>query len=386
MPIKYRKLLYLLQLEEYETERFFAWLMKNKINLLEERKGKLTTTFRVSVTYLISRITGIFLTEEKSVGLANEIVNPFFAILEEVIVVLAQFKLLMFPSLIRIVITGSYGKTTFKEILTSVLESKYSVLKTPGNINTGIGIALLVLRKLGGRTKIMISEAGAYKRGEIKKICQLVRPGFGVITIFGLMHLERFGTFENLKKTKMELGEFVEKEKLFLPSKDQEFIDFTKTVVEICKQLGVDRETTEAKLRDFSPPEHRLVEFPVKSGLKMIDDSYNSNPLGFKRAINCFKNYPGYQKIIVTPGMIELGDRQDEQNSLLAKKAAEVVDIFVIVGRTNRNSLIKGVKMARRKTKLIEVDHFQDYEHAVSRFLKLPAVILLENDLPDNYF
>lgn len=383
-----RKLLYLFQLEEYQTERYFSWLKKNTIEKLEERKNKLRFTGRIVLTALISFIFLPFLGEKRALGTANILLSYFFNFLEEIIVSLAKIKLKFFPSLIKIVITGSYGKTTFKEVLSFVLESKYSVLKTPENINTRIGIALLILKKLKSHHQVMIVEAAAYQPGDIKKICQLVQPSFGIITIFGLMHLERFKTITSIRKTKSEIIPFIrDKGNLFLPKKFHQFIDFQKTILTISQKLGISPLLAKKRLKNFKNPPHRLIEKKINSKIVILDDTYNSNPLGFQKALEKLNSYKDYQKIVVTPGMIEFGEKQYSLNYKLANLAAKTVDIFVIIGETNKRALLNGAKKEKRNNlKIILCKKDEAWEKTVSSFLRPPTVVLLENELPDHYF
>jgi len=386
--MRIRKLLYLLQLEEYQTERYFAWLKKNTLEKLEERKNKLRLTGRIVLTTLTSFVFLPLLGEVKAVGYANILLSYLFNFFEEIIVWLAKIKLKFFPSLVKIVITGSYGKTTFKELLSFVLESKYSVLKTPENINTRIGIALLILKKLNSHHQVVVIEAAAYQAGDIKKICQLIQPSFGIITIFGLMHLERFKTASSIKKAKSEIIPFIKnKENLFLPKKFHQFIDFQKTVSTISQKLGIPPSLVKKRLKNFKTPLHRLTEKKINAKIIILDDTYNSNPLGFQKALKKLKSYRDYQKIIVTPGMIEFGKKQYSLNYKLANLAAKIVDIFVIIGETNKRALLNGAKKEKRNNlKIILCKKDEAWEKTVSSLLRPPTVVLLENELPDHYF
>lgn len=380
----FRKLLYLLQLEEYQNDRYFDWLKKYPLQNLKEKKNKLHWTARIILTLVISFPFSLFLEDKKAIGLVNSFLAKLFKFIEEIAVFFAQIKLKFYPNLIKIVITGSYGKTTLKEMLACVLGEKYSVLKTPGNINTRIGIALLVLRQLNREHKIFIVEAAAYQKGDITKICQLIRPNFGVITSIGWMHLERFKTLENIRQTKMELASFItNKKKLFLPAKDHQIIDFVKVCLSIGRQLEISQKQIQNRIKAFTPPEHRLTIKKISRDLVYLDDSYNSNPLGFKRALDELAKYKNYQKIIVTPGIIEFGEKQYGLNEELAFESAKTGDIFVIVGETNKESLSRGAKNAKRVAFL---EKNQNYEEILAPLLRPPTVILLENELPDHYF
>lgn len=383
-----KKLLYLLQLEEYQTERYFSWLKKHPIKKLEERKNKLRWTPRVIFTLVISVLLSPFVKAERAVGFANRFLEPIFEVVEEIIVLLAKLKLKFYPHLVKIIITGSYGKTTFKEMLAYVLEAQYSVLKTPQNINTRLGIAQIIIKKLKKEHQVMIIEAGAYQEGEIRRICQLVRPSFGAVAIIGWMHLERFKTLTNIRRTKLELVPFIkDKEKLFLPPKNHQFINFRKTVVEITRQLNVSPKAAEKQFRRFTPPAHRLTAKKVNRNLIILDDTYNSNPLGFKKALKTLKSYQKYQKIVVTPGMIELGNKQFSLNKEVAKEAAAVADILVVVGETNKRALKTGAGEARKKNlRIIYLKKDESLDESLTAYLKPPTAILLENELPDHYF
>lgn len=382
---KIKKLLYLLQLEEYFTDRFNLWLKTNEIDLLKENKGKLKWTLRVKIVYFLSVIFSSLTKSERAVALSNNLIDPFFKVIIKIIVVAAKIELAFFPDLTKIIITGSYGKTTFKELLTFVLEEKYSVLKTPANKNTLIGIAQTILKGLKKSHQIFIIEAGAYKEGEIREICQLIKPSIGVITVIGWMHLERFGTIEKIRKTKYEIADFIkDKSKFFAPKIDHKFIDFEETVKEIGEILKVSKEIIEKRISQFSPPEHRLTTKTINKNLIILDDAYNSNPLGLEKALKEFDKYKNYQKIVISPGMIELGDKQFELNKIAAENVAKIADIFLVVGETNKKALTS-IASSRKNFKTIYLNKDESFEEKIQSYLRPPSVILLENDLPDHY-
>jgi len=383
-----RKLLYLLQLEEYQTDRYLSWLKKNNIGKLIENKGKLKYTLRIRLTLAIALLTFPFVGAKRSVMLANILVSVPFKIASEALYLLAMTKMHFYPNLTKIVVTGSYGKTTFKEMLSFVLETKYSVLKTVENKNTPVGISLLILKSLKKNIQVLIVEAGAYEAGEIRKICNLVKPDMGVVTVVGLMHLERFKTQENIKKAKYEIVPFISnRQNLYLPLKDDQFLNFPEVVLSISKKLDVPTRLTRQRLGKFRLPDHRLEERKINDNLTILDDSYNSNPLGFEKALKKLSQYKRSQKIIVTPGMIELGDKQAQLNQELGQKAAVVGDILVVVGKTNRKALLSGIKRAKKsKTQIVVLEKDETWSERIATLLRPPVVVLLENDLPDHYF
>ncbi|MDD3532329.1 MAG: Mur ligase family protein [Candidatus Shapirobacteria bacterium] len=382
-----KKHLYLLQLEEYQNNRYLAWLKKNNINNLKENKNQLKWTLRVSLTWLFSLPLTIFTTTTKAVAWTNSLMEKFFNLIGALVILLAKIKLGFYPNTTRIIITGSYGKTTLKEMLAWIISPYRMVLKTPNNINTPLGIAKMILTKLNRQTEVFIIEAGAYQMGDIKKICQLIKPHIGIITIIGLMHLERFDSFTRLKKTKQEIIPFIkEKNRLFLPPKDHHFIDFKTTVSKIAQDLGVSLAQIKQRLASFVWPAHRLEEKIINQQITILDDSYNSNPLGAQKALKKIKSFSKRQKIIVTPGMIEFGKKQYQINFQLGKDIGRITDIAVIIGNTNKKALLAGIRANKRKIKTITLANGQGWLTTIRPHLKPPTAILLENDLPDHYF
>ena len=381
------KYLYLLQLEEYQSNRLTDWKKKYEIENFQENKGKLKMTFRIRITAIIGKILSPIIGLHQSILLGNDLLGIIFGFSQEIIIYFAWLKLHFYPRITKIIITGSYGKTSFKEMLSWVLAEKFQILSTPGNINTRIGIARLLLTKLNKKTQVLIIEAGAYKQGEIKDICRLVKPDFGVVTIIGWMHLHRFGSLDNIRKAKLEIVPFIkDQQKLFIPETDHIFIDFEKTIIAIAKQLGLDESQIQKRIKSFEKPDHRLKITKINNLVTLLDDTYNSNPVGFARAISQLAKYKQEQKIIATPGMIDLGEKQFELNSIAAQQASKVADIFVIIGQTNKKALEDGVKKSKNnRLKVVNIEAKDNLYLCLSSYLNKPTVILHENDLPDNY-
>ncbi|MDE6717782.1 MAG: hypothetical protein K2J70_06285, partial [Muribaculaceae bacterium] len=132
--------------------------------------------------------------------------------------------------------------------------------------------------------------------------------------------------------------------------------------------------------------EHRLSMKQTPGGVTIIDDAFNSNPAGSKMAVDVLSHFIGGKRIIVTPGMIELGNRQEELNETLGRHIGENLDIAIIVGEYNRNALVKGVKSTDFNTEnLYTVDTFNDAQALLATLLKKGDTILYENDLPDTF-
>ena len=272
-------------------------------------------------------------------------------------------------------ITGSYGKTSTKHFLERVLSEKYDVLITPGSYNTTMGVIRTVRELLKPFNNIFICEMGAKQKGDIKEICDLVHPFIGIVTAVGPMHLETFKSIENVQATKFELIDSLPSTGLAVVNNDFEFCrhrevnnvrcirystlpklrgkyDFwaedisysasgtTFTVkgkdgfdlqlstrllgdcnisnliaaVIVSKELGVSSDEIIRGVAAIEPVEHRLSMKHTVSGVTILDDAFNSNPDGSRMALEVLKQFSGGKRIVVTPGMVELGHRQFEPN------------------------------------------------------------------------
>lgn len=346
------------------------------------------------------------------------------------------------PDLKIIGITGSYGKTSVKYYLTTLLKSKYNVLMTPESYNTPMGVVKTIRGSLKATDEIFVCEMGAKWVGDIKELCDIVHPHHGVITSIGPQHLESFKTLDAVKNTKFELADSLpEGGMLFLNGDDQNikdhgsdrpFISYSidsdadykafdlnvssrgtsfkvKTrdgeieefstrligrhnvlnivgAIAISHKMGIALKELRPAVRRLEGVPHRL-QLSDKGGVTIIDDAYNSNPSGTKAALEALSLFDGF-KILVTPGMVELGEKQNELNREFGKNAAAVCDYVVLVGKKQAIPIKAGLVDAKYdENKIFVADNInQALEHvyAVSSGGK-KKVVLLENDLPDNY-
>jgi UDP-N-acetylmuramoyl-tripeptide--D-alanyl-D-alanine ligase len=345
-------------------------------------------------------------------------------------------------------ITGSYGKTSTKAILGSLLEAIEPTFWTPGSINTEMGITRQIRENLKLQQRLAIIEMGAYQIGSIAKLCRLTPPDAGLVTAVGVMHLERFGGAENIYIAKCELPQAIPYEGLLVCNgdnpgarrmasehakattilyglepelghldcwmsdieatmdgttfklhwKDREYPGFTKLLgvpmlsnlvgaFAMTCALGKDPNYVIAAIRSIEPANNRLNLRKNGDGF-ILDDSYNSNPIGFVSALEVLDNLAGGRKILMTPGMVELGDIQTAENKQVALKAAEVCDLVVVVGDTNKEALLEGlVAGGLSKNQILEFENRDKaLAHLMSADFKQPQdLILIENDLPDLY-
>ena len=339
-------------------------------------------------------------------------------------------------------ITGSYGKTSSKNILNDVLNIKYNVLPSPKNFNTPSGLMITINNYLDKFNDLFIAEMGAFKKGEIKELCDFVHPTYGILTKVGEAHLESFGSRENIQSGKFELIESLPSNGVAILNKDDEWqvsydlknncrviwigienkdADVRATNIKLSpagtsfdcifkgdknkyhfetkllgqaniynilasialgKELGITIEQLQLGVKKVQPVEHRL-ELRKYYDVNLIDDSYNSNPTGAKMALDVLNLMPG-KKIIMTPGMIELGEKQYEANLEFGKQIADVCDEVILVGKEQTKPIYDGLMVKDYDEKKIHI--IDDVMKGFSLIRKLKeddTYALLENDLPD---
>lgn len=343
------------------------------------------------------------------------------------------------PSLKIIGITGSFGKTSVKYYLNTLLKAKYNVLMTPESYNTPMGVVKTIRGSLKPIHEIFICEMGAKKVGEIKEICDIVDPQDGIITSIGPQHLETFKSLDNVKKTKFELAEALPEAGLLLVNGNDENIKaynykkpyITYGVTEDCDYFAYDIQVSskgtafKVKIKDeectfktnligrhnvinivgtiamahlmgislveLKPQVRKLESVPHrlqligKNGITIIDDAFNSNPTGAKAALDTLNLFDG-TKILITPGMVELGQKEEELNKELGRQAAEVCDYIFLVGINRTKPIYDGiVEKGFDKAKVIAYDTLGEALETMYSLNEPNKYVLLENDLPDNY-
>lgn len=348
------------------------------------------------------------------------------------------------PDLRIVGITGSYGKTSTKHYLTHILQEEYSVLMTPGSFNTPMGVVRTVREHLKPYNQIFVCEMGAKQTGDIKEICDIVHPEMGIVTAVGPMHLESFKTIENVCATKFELVDSLPASGFAVVNNDfeacaarnvgnvkcvryavtnPEGADYVATNVEytpegtrfivkgpeglefeletqllgecnvsdimaavvIALHLGMKIEQIQYAVSTISQVEHRLSMKQTPGGVTIIDDAFNSNPAGSKMAVDVLSHFKRGKRIIVTPGMIELGAEQHNLNKVFGMHVGKNVDVAIVVGEYNREAITSGINEADGNAKLIIVDTFNDAQAELAKILQSGDTVLYENDLPDTF-
>ena len=358
----------------------------------------------------------------------------------------AQNKLKSMPNLKIIGITGSYGKTSSKNILSDILNVRYNALPTPRNLNTYNGLIMTVNNNMDKFTDIFIAEMGAYVKGEIKGLCDLVKPKYGILTTIGTAHLESFGSEENIISSKFELIESLPQDGFaILNGDDPKQVNYklrnkVKTIwigidnedvdVRACNikcsskgtsfdvvfsnssekysfetkllgkhnvynilagiacgvEFGITTSELQMAVKMVKPVEHRL-ELKKLGLFYQIDDAYNSNPVGAKNACEVLGMMDGV-RIVVTPGMIELGEKEAYYNKEFGKQIAAVSDYAVLIGEKRTKPIHDGLlSQGFDKDKIVV---FNDVREAYAFINSLSdgknqIFALFENDLPDTY-
>ena len=354
----------------------------------------------------------------------------------------AKARLAARPELIKIGITGSYGKTSTKFLLRDILSVKYNVLATPSSFNTTMGVTRVIREQLTGTHQVFIAEMGARHVGDIAELVDLVHPSMGLITSVGPQHLDTFGTIERIKNTKYELiaglpqngtaifakdGAICEELYARCPLADKHMPGdliaasdiavgpwgsrFTLTDVKtgetaacqtkllgehaisnllLCctaaRKLGMTLEEIAFGVARCQPVEHRLQLLDGgASGVTIIDDAFNSNPVGAKAALRVLSRFPG-RRIVITPGMVELGGEEAAFNEAFGEQMAKSVDVAILVGKRHVQPIVDGLLKAGFPQEQIHVvANLDESTKVLHSMMRAGDVVLYENDLPDNY-
>jgi UDP-N-acetylmuramoyl-tripeptide--D-alanyl-D-alanine ligase len=345
-------------------------------------------------------------------------------------------------------ITGSYGKTSTKYFTEALLEPRFRVLKTRASFNTILGVCRAINEELGTEHQFLIVEMGAYRRGEIRDMARLTRPHIGVLTAIGPQHLERFGSIETIEKAKFELLESLSPDDIavinnddprirrlatehWLPNVQRYGIDpsngpvdlaaeeithgpegLSFTLVErngtrtpaktrliglhnvsnilaaatVAKAAGVSLPEIARAIGRLQPVPHRLEVHTGPDGVTIVDDAYNSNPVGAANALDAIAEFKTGRRVLVTPGMVELGAEQDARNEEFGAKTARICDFVILVGTRQTAPIRHGLESAGFDVEHItSVRNLNDGLEALKGIVRAGDVVLFENDLPDLY-
>ncbi len=336
-----------------------------------------------------------------------------------------------------VAITGSYGKTSTKNHVAHLLAGTRAVVATPASFNNRAGLARAINENLTDGAEVFVAEMGTYGPGEIRDLCRWCPPNLAVITAIGPVHLERFGSEDEIVRAKAEITERSSTvvlnvddarlaalaDRLAGDGSGRDVVrcsavdraadvcvargDGTVTVtvagrevatdvpvdggvqptnlacaIAVALRLGVAAEQLADRLAAVRPIPNRLTSAQAPSGVLVIDDTFNSNPAGAQAALALLAAAPvSRRRVVVTPGMVELGPRQRPENEAFATAACDVATDFVVVGRTNHRALLRGAAPLRP----VVVRTREQAVTWVRTHLGPDDAVLYENDLPDHY-
>lgn len=379
------------------------------------------------------------------VSLVVLVLQPFFVVARNNILKKAKRKMENFDNLTVIGITGSYGKTSTKEFLTTILSKKFNVLSTKEHQNSEIGIAKCILDNLTDKHEIFVVEMGAYKKGGISLLCDIVKPKIGVVTGVNEQHLATFGSMDNLISAEggKELAESLPRNGLIVlngdnkyclnlykrvrdrkriytlkkgkidsdiwtedivlrknsvsfiaMSRGKEMVHFNVNVsgkqniqnilgaVLVAKELGMSLEEISKACENIKPEQAGIALKEGIHGINIIDSSYSSNPDGVMADLDYLGIFGG-RKVIVMPCLIELGKKSAEVHGQIGKKIAEVCDMAIITTKDKFEDIKSGAIMGGMLPDKIKLsDNPKEIFHIITTFCKEGDAILLEGRAP----
>ena len=426
----------------WRATRLFAFALVWQIFL-----GYLGYIFHYSLSEFLFLLALIIFAIPISMFFSTVVLYPFEMLIQLGYFRSAQKKIGKMKNLKVIGITGSYGKTSTKYFVTTILSEKYNTLMTPESYNTPMGVTRVIREQLNDSHEVFVCEMGARNKGDIKTLCRLVKPSIGIITAIGPQHLETFKTIENIMRTKFELIESLPPHGLAILNGDNDYCrkiagwtkietllygfksdeeDFfvraedirnTRTglrfkvklkdgtefecstlllgrhnvsnllaAITIALKLGLSIDQIQAGIRKINPVPHRLQILETGRGITVIDDAFNSNPEGAKEALECIKEMQGGKRIVVTPGLVELGEIEYEENKRLGKIMADCCDYAILVGKKRSKPIVEGLEEANfPRDKIRIVSNLEEAKGVLMEILENGDIVLFENDLPDNY-
>lgn len=469
-PLYWRSLVYMLQATEYDIREYLRWYHRTHNFTQVERRKRLVMTPKALLLFTYSAVTQVFAWIWGGYGIYQAFVihhwlifimnvvltaiSPYITAYSVLIPLLigqiiiqkprqrgivrrAQQKLQKHDAT-KIAVAGSYGKTSFREILKDVLGQSKRVAAPPASFNTPLGISKFV-DTLRGDEEVLIFELGEYYPGDIRDLSQLVDPSIGIITGINEAHLSKFKTLDRTVNTIFELGDHLGENPLYVNGESAlaaervepgypflysrkgvngwEVTDvktgldgtsFTATkadrvvgansqllglhqigplvaAIDIADALGLTAQQIKDGIAATKPFEHRL-QPRTESGVVIIDDSYNGNPDGARVAIEFLASLVGHRRWCVTPGLVEMGERTEEVHQEIGRQLAKAgIEQVVLFKNSATPYIAQGLNQAGFKGKLTWFDD------ALKGFAALPNmtvsgdVVLIQNDWTDNY-
>ena len=377
------------------------------------------------------------------VGLSVRLLSPAEASIQEGFKRQARARLAERPDLTCIAITGSYGKTSVKFAVRDVLSQRYPVLATPGSFNTPMGICKVINTQLNDDHRMMVLEMGIRHPGDIAELVDIARPDLAVITSIGVAHLESMGSIEAIATEKLSLIDALSEQGTAVVNGDDQrvlegarqkgrhlFVVSTQPGQGDCWAESItygptgarfdvvlasgERASLETPLLGrhnilnlllaigvglvsglrlgqavrgaarATPVPHRLA-LRQENGLTIIDDAFNANPVGARNAVEVLGAMQG-RRVIVTPGMIELGEQEAELNRAFGGQIASSADDVLLVGPERTLPIREGLLAAGFPEERIHpVYTLFEAREWINAHCEPGDTVLYENDLPDQF-
>lgn len=347
---------------------------------------------------------------------------------------------------LTVAVTGSYGKTSTKYFINHLISEHFKTLMTPESYNTTMGITKTIREKLDKSHDVFVVELAENDSYGFNKLLNLVQPEVSVLTSIGIQHFEEFNDMDKIIETFKSYLEDQRSGNLIIVNFDDENIknavkdiknkEIVKCGIEnyeadyVAENVKMDLEGTKftlitpnkitfdietnvfgienirnlliavvtafeikvpvkevlERVKNIKKPKHRL-EIVRNDSITVIDDTFNSNPKGFKMALEYLDLFKDRRKIVVTPGLVELGEKEDEEHYKIGKLISKHVDFVFLIGKDRTESILKGLLDAGfPKEKIFVVESLEVVTEIFKKFLKPGDVVLFENDLPDIYF
>lgn len=462
-PRVVRSLVYMLQATEYKVDDYLAWVKRTTDFVHVEKRKQLNPTGKAQALLisgwalvcaaLITIFVGVIARDQIAFAFAAMvllgfpyalpylILLPLFIIemvqlpVETFLIAKAKRKLAQHKGY-KIAIAGSYGKTSMREILKTVLSEGKRVAAPGGSENTPIGIARFIDR-LKGDEEVLIFELGEYYPGDVKKLCHIVQPDMGIITGVNEAHLSKFKTVQAALRTIFELADFLKLKPLYINGESRHLKPSAQAILFSRERVGewkvVAAETSldgtsfelhkgderiavqskllglhmvgplaavahialalqltivevERGLSKTKPFDHRLERKDDAAGVITLDDSYNGNPDGVKAVIEFLASIENHRRWYVTPGLVEMGDQSEIIHKEIGKQLAQAgIEKVVLITNSVTPWIEAGLNENSFGGEILWFDEALDCYNSLPHMTVAGDVVLLQNDWPDQY-
>ncbi len=467
-PRYVRSLVYMLQASEYDVRDFLSWYGKVQDFTHVEQRKSLTTTVKVVVLLGVLWVGTLMLSILAITLLATlggwygylifivlVLFIPYILVVFLVAVLLVGKVLVQKPvtyfivrnarkklashKAVRVGIAGSFGKTSMREILRTVLAEGKKVAAPLESYNTPLGISRFIT-ELEGDEDVLVFELGEYYPGDVKELCELVQPGIGVITGVNEAHLEKFKSLKRTAQTVYELADYVgESGAVYVNAESEHARRYARSehrlyscegvdgwsvenvqtgllgtsftfrnngeevvlkskllglhqvgplaaAAHLAVELGLSLEQVREGVSKTKPFKHRLEPNEDVAGVVLLDDSYNGNPDGVRAVIDFLATLEDCRRFYVTPGLVEMGERSEEIHKAIGARIAEAgIEKVVLIKTSVTPYIAEGLARGGFKGELIWFDSAPEAYAALPHLTVKGDVVLLQNDWPDQY-